>query len=167
MKCAISWIDPKGHPTPDNNPAIGRVRTKARDYLIGGRLIHLNASDWFPICAKHAEQLKQPGMEIWEHDFDVGAVSKPDIRPILPKAAGVAHSRVGVLADRKSAAIKTTNPFKHKFPHAKLQNVTLTSINRLSKNTEKLSLSLIQNQDLRNYSISRRAEYLAKCGGGK
>jgi hypothetical protein len=165
-KCAISWIDANGKPTPDRNRAIGKVRTKARDYLVGGRLIRLAASDWFPICVEHAAQLKQTGMEIWEHDDAVGAVLRSEVRPVLAKAAGVAHSRGGVLVNPK-APIKTTNPLKHAFPHAKLKNITLTSINRLSKNTERLSLSLIQNQDLRNYSISRRAEYLAKFGGGK
>ena len=33
--------------------------------------------------------------------------------------------------------MKTTNPFNHPFPHAKLDNATLTSIKRLSKAPEK------------------------------
>lgn len=35
---------------------------------------------------------------------------------------------------REKGSIQTTNPYGHPFPHAKLRNVTLTSIERLSKN---------------------------------
>jgi hypothetical protein len=166
--CKIQWIDRHGNPTPDNNPAIGRVRTKARDQRIGGRLIHFRASDWFPICAEHAAQLKQPGMEIWEFANDAndaGAVSKLDVRPLPAKAAGLTNRRGSVLANPKTAAVKTVNPHKHAYPHAKLYNITLTPISRLTKGVEKLSGSLIQNSDVRNYSISRAAEYKAKFGG--
>ena len=47
--------------------------------------------------------------------------------------------------------IKTTNPFKHPFPHAKLYNVKLTSITRLTKNTAWMSDKLIPNDDPRNW----------------
>jgi hypothetical protein len=50
--------------------------------------------------------------------------------------------------------VKTTNPLKHAYPHAKLQNVTLTSINRLTKTTAWLSRHMIENNDLRNWSLS-------------
>ena len=36
--CQIRWIDAQGNPTPDTNPAIGRVRCKARDQIIAGRM---------------------------------------------------------------------------------------------------------------------------------
>jgi hypothetical protein len=35
--------------------------------------------------------------------------------------------------------VKTVNPFGHPFPHAKLVNVKLTPISRLSKNADRLS----------------------------
>lgn len=65
-KCKIQWIDDRGQPTPDSNEAIGAARTIARDEMIGGRLVHFDASDWFPICADHAKRLNDLGMHIWE-----------------------------------------------------------------------------------------------------
>jgi hypothetical protein len=64
--CQIQWIDANGNPTPDNNPAIQRVRTIARDEIVSGRKVHFDASRWFCICAKHSKQLSEPGMHIWE-----------------------------------------------------------------------------------------------------
>lgn len=63
-----------------------------------------------------------------------------------------------IYALRPRPAIKTTNPLGHPYPHAKLRNVTLTSIARLRHNTEGLSRHLIPNDDPRNYTISRRAQ---------
>jgi hypothetical protein len=60
--CQISWID------ADTNPAIGYVRTKARDVVFHGRTIHFETSEWYPICAEHAKQLSEPGMEIWDFE---------------------------------------------------------------------------------------------------
>jgi hypothetical protein len=64
--CEIQWIDDKGNPTPDTNPAIQRVRTVARDEMIAGRLCHFTGSEWFYICAEHSKRLGDPGMHIWE-----------------------------------------------------------------------------------------------------
>ena len=50
--------------------------------------------------------------------------------------------------------LQTVNPFNHAFPHAKLVNVTLTSITRLAKTQGSLSDHMIENNDPRNYSIS-------------
>jgi hypothetical protein len=63
-KCTIQWIK-HGKPTPDNNPAIGRVRTIDRFEQIDGRGVHFPASDWYPICKEHAERLNEKGMHIW------------------------------------------------------------------------------------------------------
>lgn len=63
--CEIKWIDEHGNPTPDDNPAIGRVRTIDRTERYGGRSIHFPASRWFCICAEHAKQLGDAGMHIW------------------------------------------------------------------------------------------------------
>ena len=65
-QCQIQWIDAFGNPTPDNNPAIARVRTIARVEQIGGRAVKFDASDWYCICAKHSKLLGDPGMHIWE-----------------------------------------------------------------------------------------------------
>jgi hypothetical protein len=54
-------------------------------------------------------------------------------------------------AQRKEG--ETTNPFGHPFPHAKLRNVTLTSITRLRAPYGPW-MKLIGNNDPRNYSIS-------------
>jgi hypothetical protein len=48
---------------------------------------------------------------------------------------------------------ETTNPFGHPFPHAKLRNVSLTSITRLRAPYGN-GMRLIGNDDPRNYSIS-------------
>jgi hypothetical protein len=64
--CQIQWIDDQGNPTPDTNPAIARVRTKARVEQHHGRSIKFEQSDWYCICAEHAKQLGEPGMHIWE-----------------------------------------------------------------------------------------------------
>lgn len=66
MRCEIKWIDKEGNPTPDNNPAIMLVRTRARVQQFHGRALQFSESPWFPICACHAKQLSEPGMEIWE-----------------------------------------------------------------------------------------------------
>lgn len=66
--CQIQWITRDGTPTPDNNPAIGRVRTIARVEQHHGRAITFAPSQWFPICAKHAERLADAGMHIWEFE---------------------------------------------------------------------------------------------------
>ena len=64
--CEIQWIDDYGNPTPDDNPSIGQVRTVDRHQEIGGRMVHFRASEWFHICDKHAKQMTEPGMDIWE-----------------------------------------------------------------------------------------------------
>jgi hypothetical protein len=64
--CQIQWIDTQGNPTPDSNPAIACVRCKANEQIIAGRVVRFTQSEWFNICAEHAKQLSQPGMEIWE-----------------------------------------------------------------------------------------------------
>lgn len=67
-KCLIRWIDKAGRMTPDNNPAIGRVRTIDRYETITGRTHHFPASDWYPICEEHARRLHDKGMHIWEFE---------------------------------------------------------------------------------------------------
>jgi hypothetical protein len=64
--CQIQWIDRSGRPTPDHNPSIGRIRTKDRVQQIDGRGVRFAASQWFHVCAVHAQQMDDPGMEIWE-----------------------------------------------------------------------------------------------------
>lgn len=58
--CKIRWIDGHGSPTPDDNPAIGRVRMVARDQRIGGQVVHFEASEWYPICAEHRSRMLGP-----------------------------------------------------------------------------------------------------------
>ena len=58
-----------------------------------------------------------------------------------------------------AGVMKTVNPHKHAYPHAKLYNVRLTGIKRLAQYSEKLSRYMIENEDIRNYSISRAGEY--------
>jgi hypothetical protein len=64
--CEIEWVDSNGQPTPDMNPAVCRVRCKARVEQHHGRAIEFSESKWFACCAKHAERLSDPGMHIWE-----------------------------------------------------------------------------------------------------
>jgi len=59
--------------------------------------------------------------------------------------------------------IKTTNPFKHAFPHARLYNVKLTSIARLTKGVTHRT-KYIPNDDVRNFSISRADEFAKLYG---
>jgi hypothetical protein len=70
--CQIQWIDGQGNPTQDTNPSIGRIRTKARDQIIAGRMVHFQTSEWFHVCAEHAAQMSEPGMEIWEWEYVLG-----------------------------------------------------------------------------------------------
>jgi hypothetical protein len=63
--CEIKWIDGNGNPTPDDRPAIGRVRLEARVQQFHGRALSFSQSQWFNICACHAKQLSEPGMESW------------------------------------------------------------------------------------------------------
>ena len=63
--CEIKWIV-NGCETGDDNPSIGRIRTRDRVSQIGGRGVHFNASQWFHVCAEHAKRLSDPGMHIWE-----------------------------------------------------------------------------------------------------
>ena len=70
------------------------------------------------------------------------------------KVVRAAGYKVTAPRQRKENGIQTTNPFNHPFPHAKLRNVTLSSINRLSKVSDRFSSHLIPNNDLRNYSIT-------------
>jgi hypothetical protein len=52
--------------------------------------------------------------------------------------------------------MKTVNPFKHAFPHARLYNVKLTSITRLSKMPPNVCryFRFVENNDRRNFMIS-------------
>lgn len=51
--------------------------------------------------------------------------------------------------------LQTVNPLNHSLPHAKLRNVTLTSIERLRKNC---TYPTIGNNDDRNFVISRQVQ---------
>lgn len=64
--CQIKWVDDAGNPTPDTNPAIQRVRCKARVEQHHGRALQFSQSQWFYICAEHAKRLNDAGMHIWE-----------------------------------------------------------------------------------------------------
>lgn len=63
--CKIRWINERGDPTDDTSVAIGRVMLPKRTQYIHGRPVTSEATDWFPICAEHAEQLQKPGMHDW------------------------------------------------------------------------------------------------------
>ena len=68
-KCAIQWVDNNGRPTPDNNNAIGYAYHVAYTYHFpSGNSCHIEASQRYPICAAHAEQLNARGMEHWRFD---------------------------------------------------------------------------------------------------
>lgn len=67
LTCAIQWIDGNGQPTPDEKPAIGRVRLREHfEYHAGRQLKFGDNEKWYTICACHAKQLNDPGMEHWE-----------------------------------------------------------------------------------------------------
>lgn len=75
--CQIRWIDDMtGEPTPDDNPAIGRVRCKQYRYsvrTVAGRpwrepWVPGEWSEWYTICAEHAKQLSKPDMVDWEFE---------------------------------------------------------------------------------------------------
>ena len=65
---------------------------------------------------------------------------------------------------RATNSLSSTNPLGHPFPHAKLRNVKLTSISRLSRNASWLSRHMVADDDLRNFAISR-ADEVAKAFG--
>jgi hypothetical protein len=66
MKCVIKWTDGNGNATPDSNDATQMARCKDRTTEIGGRMIHVSASEWLPICAEHSSRFNDAGMQIWE-----------------------------------------------------------------------------------------------------
>jgi hypothetical protein len=68
------------------------------------------------------------------------------------------------MAQANVSLSQTTNQFRHAFPHAKLYNVTLTPISRLTRGNSWLSRHMIENDDLRNFAISR-ADDVAKAFG--
>lgn len=65
-KCQIQWVDKNGQPTPDDNPAMQRVRCRGRIEQHHGRAIHFPGSNWFYICSEHSKRLNEPGMHYWE-----------------------------------------------------------------------------------------------------
>lgn len=67
-KCKIGWIDANAQPTYDDNVAIGRVRIAGYTRMFHGRLLAFPTSEWFPICASHANQLRMLDMDQWEFD---------------------------------------------------------------------------------------------------
>jgi hypothetical protein len=67
----------------------------------------------------------------------------------IVRAAGYRVSKPQAKPERA----ETTNPFGHPFPHAKLRNVSLTSITRLRAPYGHW-MKLVENNDPRNYSIS-------------
>lgn len=72
--CEIKWIE-NGCETSDDNPSIGRIRTRARVAQIAGRGVQFSQSQWFHVCAEHAKRLNDPGMHIWEWE------SNPHVHP--------------------------------------------------------------------------------------
>lgn len=65
-KCKIQWIDEKGNPTPDDNPAIGVVWLPKRHEWIAGRRLEFPETEHYPICAEHAKELSKPDMHQWQ-----------------------------------------------------------------------------------------------------
>jgi hypothetical protein len=88
------------------------------------------------------------------------AEAKPNLSPNfdlecalrLVRAAGYRVTKPRKRGEESEA----TNPFGHPFPHAKLRNVSLTSITRLRAPYGR-GMKLIENNDPRNYSISGKA----------
>ena len=69
------------------------------------------------------------------------------------RAAGYRVSKPKPKPKPKPRQSDTVNPFGHAFPHARLRNITLTSIERLSKNNDAVSRHLIENDDARNWQL--------------
>jgi hypothetical protein len=66
MKCKIRWIDDEGRPTPDNNEAVALCWVEAHDDDIYGRIVHIEQSDVYPICADHLARLQHNGYRHWK-----------------------------------------------------------------------------------------------------
>lgn len=68
--CEIQWIDDKGRPTPDEQPAVGRVKVIAHQYHgENGHIAEIEESKWFNICAEHRAQMQAPGMQLWRFEY--------------------------------------------------------------------------------------------------
>jgi hypothetical protein len=69
MTCKIQWVSDEGKPTPDDNSAIGCVRRvgyrEPYPTALNG-CIEYKTTEWFPICAAHAQRLTERGMQHWE-----------------------------------------------------------------------------------------------------
>ena len=60
---SIQWVDPRGEPTPDTNPAIGHARCLG--YPVKSNPSYKpTPSPWRPICAEHLKRLPLDGR--WE-----------------------------------------------------------------------------------------------------
>lgn len=60
--CTIQWIDRKGNPTPDNNPAIGMAHVR---FVHGDGSVNETAH---AICAEHAAQMPAKMSVAWHDD---------------------------------------------------------------------------------------------------
>lgn len=66
--CEIQWIDANGNATPDNNPAIGRVRIRDHVVQFADRGVRVPAGKWLYICAEHAKRMNNSECMNWEWD---------------------------------------------------------------------------------------------------
>lgn len=57
-RCEVRWISSEGKPTPDNNEAVYRGRTKPYVFDRGdGTFYEVSASRWFFVCEEHGKRL--------------------------------------------------------------------------------------------------------------
>jgi len=66
--CKIQWIDDSGRPTPDSNEAVGEVFRESYTSYVYKKPYTFPETERFPICAKHARLLSDPGMENWKFE---------------------------------------------------------------------------------------------------
>ena len=135
----------------------------AKADIVAGTVSFRSAANSFRSAANHIHAAVEAGATQAEAAATVGKSQSWVNRLLKWRAGGFKdggpfaedHARTIISAANNSEEpIETVNPHGHAFPHAKLYNVPLTKISRLSKGSLGEPRHLIANDDLRNYTIS-------------
>jgi hypothetical protein len=81
LTCRIRWIDKSGNPTPDDNEAVALCWIEPHDDDIYGRVVHIEQSDVFPICADHLVRLQVERYRHWTYQklHEEGDEGNPEV----------------------------------------------------------------------------------------
>jgi hypothetical protein len=97
--CKIQWVDRRGNPTPDSNPAVGEVRCNGMHTPKDGYPEYWpgygpgKESEWYPICEGHLSRLPLEG---WEYrPYPEPVVTFEDVEKFLTVSYNATMRRLG------------------------------------------------------------------------